>query len=220
MKDFFPSLRYSCVLELFKKYVWDDGLAVMFAKFCTLYGHLPQGAVSSPHISNLLLGEVDISLRKFCLTHNLDFTRYADDLTFSGDPSNEEITELIRLCRSELKQKGLKLNESKTRILRKGMRQEVTGLVVNSHLNAPREERRFLRQQMYYLNKFWEQKHQSFDEHSLNVLLGKINFIWDLNRANSEFSEYRKQLLEIKHYFELKRKSASVDVAVPTESFA
>ncbi len=201
VKNFFPSLRYGLVRSLFLQYVREDGVAVMLSKFCTLNGHLPQGALTSPHLSNLLLRDFDAALQQYSLLHHLTYTRYADDLTFSGNPSNEEITDLIRFCRSELGKLGLKLNRDKIRIRRKGMRQEVTGLVVNSKATAPRDIRRKLRQQMYYLNKHWEHEWNRLDEHSLNVLLGKANFIWDLDRSNPEFTEYRRQLLEIKHFF-------------------
>lgn len=208
VKDFFPSLKYSRVLALFRRYTETENAAVMLAKLCTLYGHLPQGAVTSPHISNLLLHDLDFTLKLYALDHNLEFTRYADDLTFSGNPDNGEISGLIQICRQELRKSGLRLNNDKIRIMRKGMRQEVTGIVVNSKMNAPREDRRRLRQQMYYLNKHWEHEWRKLDEHSLNVLLGKANFIWDLNRENPEIAEYRRQLLEIKRSFQREAKKA------------
>lgn len=201
VKNFFPSLKYSLVRSLFQQVVDEDGVAVMLSKFCTLNGHLPQGAVTSPHLSNLLLHDFDISLRQYCLARKLAFTRYADDLTFSGDPGNEEITGLIRYVKQELGKLGLRLNHEKIRIQRQGMRQEVTGVVVNAKTSAPREIRRRLRQQMYYLNKHWEHEWRKLDEHSLNVLLGQANFIWDMDRDNPEFTEYRRQLLEIKRCF-------------------
>ena len=201
VKNFFPSLRYGLVRSLFQQFVNDDGMAVMLANFCTLNGHLPQGAVTSPHISNLLMHDFDVSLRQYCLSHNLTFTRYADDLTFSGDPADEEITGLIRCCKQNLAGLGLRLNHEKIRIQRQGMRQEVTGIVVNAKTGVPREARRRLRQQMYYLNKHWEHEWRKLDEHTLNVMLGQANFIWDMDRDNPGFCEYRKQLLEIKHYY-------------------
>jgi len=201
IRNFFPSLKYGLVLSLFKKYVTEDSSAVMLAKFCTLYGHLPQGSAASPHISNLLLCDFDATIGKYCAAHDLTYTRYADDLTFSGDPRNDEIAELIQLCRTELKKINLHLNYDKIRIQRKGMRQEVTGVVVNSKVSAPREARRTLRQKMYYLDKYWEREWKNLDEHSLNVLLGKANFIWDLDRDSPEIGEYRRQLLELKRFF-------------------
>ena len=127
-------------------------------------------------------------------------SRYADDLTFSGAIDNETITELIQFCRQELRYVGLKLNNQKIHVQRKSGCQSVTGLVVNETVNAPRDMRRAVRQKMYYLNKFWEKEWRKLDDHTLNVLLGQVNFIWDLKRENREFSEYRRQLLEIQHF--------------------
>ena len=188
--------------SLFQRIVREDAAAVMLAKFCTLNGHLPQGAVTSPRLSNLLLLEFDEALLRYARLHELAFTRYADDLTFSGDPSDAEIAELIRVCRGELRKLGLRLNRDKIRVRRQGMRQEVTGVVVNAKAAAPREVRRRLRQRMYYLNKHWEREWRDLDEHSLNVLLGQANFIWDLDRSDPETGEYRRQLLEIRRNFD------------------
>ena len=201
IRNFFPSLKYASVLSLFSQNVGEKQSAVMLAKLCTLYGHLPQGSAASPRISNLILRDFDTEVLKYCQLHGLTYTRYADDLTFSGNPGNEEITELIRLCRMELGKIGLHLNNDKIHIQRKGMRHEVTGVVVNEKLNAPREARRLIRQKMYYLNKHWEHEWRNLDEHSLKILLGKVNFIWDLDRENPEIGEYRRQLLEIQRYF-------------------
>lgn len=216
VKDFFPSLKYKRVLALFRKYTERENTAVMLAKLCTLYGHLPQGAVTSPHISNLLLHDLDFTLKLYALDHGLEFTRYADDLTFSGNPDNGEISALIQTCRQELRKSGLRLNNDKIKIMRKGMRQEVTGIVVNAKMNAPREDRRRLRQQMYYLNKHWEHEWWKLDEHSLNVLLGKTNFIWNLDRGNPEIAEYRRQLLEIKRSFQ--REAKKTTCSAPQDS--
>ena len=199
VKDFFPSLRYQAVRNMFaSKYPWET--AGILAKLCTLYGHLPQGAVTSPHISNLLLRRFDQTLLEYCKKRYVVVSRYADDLTFSGAMDNETITELIQFCRQELRYVGLKLNNQKIHVQRKSGCQSVTGLVVNETVNAPRDMRRAVRQKMYYLNKFWEKEWRKLDDHTLNVLLGQVNFIWDLKRENREFSEYRRQLLEIQHF--------------------
>ncbi len=200
VKDFFPSLKYSMVLDLFRKSGFAPACAVLLAKLCTFKGHVPQGAVTSPQLSNLLLAEFDFNLSQYCEAGNISVTRYADDLTFSGNLSDVTITDLIRYCRSHLKEYGLRLNSKKIRVLRNGGRQEVTGIVVNEKPNVSRTERRFLRQKMYYLNKYWGKEWNKLDEHTLNVLLGKINFTWSIDRGNAEFSEYRRQLLEIKHF--------------------
>ena len=83
------------------------------------------------------------------------------------------------------------------------------GIVVNEKLQAPRELRRILRQKMYYLNRFWENDWQKLTENDFDKLLGQVNFVWSIDKRNSEFAEYRKQLLEIKRYFTLQNSNAS-----------
>ncbi len=197
LKDFFPSLRYGLVRRLFDDF--PPEVAVLLAKLCTLYGHLPQGAPTSPHLANLLLKDFDSGLEAFCRERGVAVTRYADDLTFSGHLDDGGIRDLIRYCRAELGKLNLRLNNRKIRVLRRGARQLVTGLVVNDNVGVPREEKRRLRQRMYYLNKHWEAEFRELDEPALDALLGQANFIWDMDRGNAEFAGYRRQLLEIKH---------------------
>ena len=202
IKDFFPSLRH----ELLRDYLVGNGFAPDAARtltaLCTFNGHLPQGAVTSPHLANLLLYDFDQKVARAVKHASVVYTRYADDLTFSGNLSEEDIACIIGLCRAKLREIGLKLNPEKTRVARRGTRQQVTGLVVNDKLQAPRRMRRKLRQEMHYLNRFWENEWRDLTSERLNSLLGKVNFVWNIDRDNAEFSEYRRQLLEIKSRME------------------
>ena len=199
IKNFFPSLGYKLLLRYLVKNGFSPAAAKTVTALCTFDGHLPQGAVTSPHLANLLLYEFDLEIRRYVRRFAV-YTRYADDLTFSGNLNEKEIADIIRKCRAELKMLNLKLNPKKTHVSRRGARQQITGLVVNEKLHAPRELRRDLRQEMYYLNKFWETEHQKITEERLDSLLGKINFVWNIDRDNAEFFEYRRQLLEIKKF--------------------
>ena len=199
IKNFFPSLNY----ELLRDHLVNNGFTPEAAKtvtaLCTFDGHLPQGAVTSPHLANLLLYDFDRAIDDYVRRFGV-YTRYADDLTFSGDLSPERISGIIVRCRRGLKALGLKLNPGKTRVARRGSRQQVTGLVVNEKLRAPRELRRKLRQEMYYLNRYWETECRKLTAERLESLLGRVNFVWSIDRDNAEFSEYRRQLLEIKKF--------------------
>ena len=120
---------------------------------------------------------------------------------------NDDLKErLISFVREGLHLCGLQLNNDKIRVQHRHNRQEVTGITVNEKLQAPRELRRTLRQKMYYLNRFLENDWQKLTENDLDKLLGQVNFVWSIDKANSEFAEYRKQLLEIKRYFTLQNK--------------
>lgn len=105
-------------------------------------GVLPTGAPTSPAIGNLVLRAADASIAKVAARHGIDYTRYADDLTFSGHPRTVKILSFVEKVLGQL---GYKLNSKKTNIYRRGRRQMVTGLVVNEKPNLPRHVRRRLR---------------------------------------------------------------------------
>ena len=143
---------------------------------------------------------------RHCRQAKVNYSRYADDITLSGSISNDLKEKLLSFVREGLHLYGLQLNNDKIRVQHRNNRQEVTGIVVNEKLQAPRELRRVLRQKMYYLNRYWENDLQKLTENDLDKLLGQVNFVWSIDKANSEFAEYRKQLLEIKRYFILQSK--------------
>ena len=167
---------------------------------------MPQGAVTSPFLANRLLREFDETMLRHCRQAKVNYSRYADDITLSGSISNDLKEKLLSFVREGLHLYGLQLNNDKIRVQHRNNRQEVTGIVVNEKLQAPRELRRVLRQKMYYLNRYWENDLQKLTENDLDKLLGQVNFVWSIDKANSEFAEYRKQLLEIKRYFILQSK--------------
>jgi len=109
---------------------------------CTRQGVLPQGAPTSPHLANLAFRDADVELWDWAAESGLTYTRYADDLCFSGGRVPEAMHDHIkRVCGRY----GYRLAGEKTRVLRRDRSQCVTGLVVNARVGVPRAERRLLR---------------------------------------------------------------------------
>ena len=105
------------------------------------FPHLPQGAPTSPALANLCAYRLDCRLRGLAGQWDAQYTRYADDLAFSGDDAfDADIGPFLRGVAAIVEDEGFVLNEKKTRIMRRHRRQQVTGLVVNDHLNVPRDE--------------------------------------------------------------------------------
>jgi RNA-directed DNA polymerase len=206
VKDFFPSLKFKLVWKYFRKQNIASEPARLVAMLCTYNGHLPQGAITSPILANRLLKEFDETMLNYCKQLKVNYSRYADDITLSGDINTTLKEKLISFVREELHFYKLHLNNEKIRIQYRHNRQEVTGITVNEKLQAPRKLRRELRQKMYYINCYWEKDWHILTENNLDKLLGSINFVWSIDKENLEFTEYRKQLLEIKRYFILKNK--------------
>ena len=198
---FFDSIRYSTVKnKVFPEVIYAEPLRILLTMLCYYKDALPQGASSSPAITNILLYEFDEQIGQWCRELGIAYTRYCDDMTFSGDFDPAEV---IRFIRPELKKLGFLLNEQKTRIQRPGQRQKVTGIVVNEKMSIPADYRRKLRQELYYCRKFGIQEHLQktgleipVDVHRLQ-LLGKVNYVLQLHPEDRDMLDARKWLTSL-----------------------
>lgn len=141
VEKFFDSLSSKKVYEVFSSLGYAEDVVVMLTNLCCLNGCLPQGAPTSPALSNIILVEFDNKVGNFTKERKIRYTRYADDMTFSGDFLPEEV---INFVKKNLRLLGLKLNEKKTRTRRENQRQEVTGIVVNEKMQLPKDTRKKL----------------------------------------------------------------------------
>ena len=198
---FFDSIRYSTVKDIvFPKAIYAEPLRILLTMLCYHKDALPQGAPSSPAITNIILYEFDELIGHWCLERGIAYTRYCDDMTFSGDFDPAEV---IRFVRLELKKQGFLLNEQKTLIQRPGQQQTVTGIVVNEKLSIPADYRRKLRQELYYCRKFGIQEH--LQKNGLEIpedtyrmqLLGKVNYVLQVHPEDRDMLEAKKWLLGI-----------------------
>ena len=129
IKDFFPTITFPRILGVFRK-KFPQNIAFLLACLCSLRGRLPQGACTSPALTNIICNNLDKRLNGFARSEDLIYTRYADDITFS---SNREInfSRFFYYVTKIIKQEGFTLKREKTKILRKNRRQEITGLGIN-----------------------------------------------------------------------------------------
>ena len=161
---------------------------------------LPQGAPSSPAITNIILYEFDELIGQWCRERGIAYTRYCDDITFSGDFDPAEV---IRFVRLELKKLGFLLNEQKTRIQRPGQQQTVTGIVVNEKMSIPADYRRKLRQELYFCRKFGIQEHLQKIGLVISVntyrmkLLGRVNYVLQVHPDEKDLLNARKWLTSL-----------------------
>ena len=141
----FPSVRRPLVLAALRRDLGAklrDATLRWLADICCHNGALPVGAPSSPALLNRVLARTDVYLSAQAARRNAVYTRYADDLSFSGD---DRAVGLLRIAASSLQRIGLTLDRKKTNLYRGGRRQMVTGLVVNRRVSVPRRIRRRLR---------------------------------------------------------------------------
>ena len=199
LKDFFSSVQYIQVYLLFKNLGYGKDVSGMLAHICTLNGVLPQGAPTSPMLSNLILSEADESLLSYCTERNIVYTRYADDLTFSTD-RRIDYGHLIGKVKVTLAKEKLEVNNEKTKIFHRNQSQNVTGIVVNEHLQVGKTYRKKIRQEMYYLQKYGLMEHYTHagypysPQSYLNHLLGKVNHVLHVNSEDKEMISYKKKL--------------------------
>ncbi len=191
---FFDSVMYSTVKEkVFPPEIYSEENRVLLSMLCYYRDSLPQGAPTSPVVSNIILYDFDMRVGKYCAEHGIIYTRYCDDMTFSG---NGEMPDLVPFVRGELKKERLFLNEAKTVKAKRGRRQEVTGIIVNEKANIPREYRRKIRQDIYFCRKYGSEGHISKTQPGVSArdylqsLLGRINYALSVTPGNTELKEY------------------------------
>lgn len=171
LRDFFPSVRRARVKArlLLPPFGFTEEVAIAVAGLCTVRVDapgddgqparpiyvLPQGAPTSPLLTNAVCDRLDRRLSGLARRCGANYTRYADDITFSS-PHNLYAegstfrTELARILAVE----GFEMNEAKTRVQRSGQRQEVTGLVVNRRVNVCRHYVRSLRAVLHVWRRY------------------------------------------------------------------
>ncbi len=172
LKDFFPSIDYKRVYGFFKSLGYSPQISTVLALICTIpdeqpilvhgqkwhinNGHrtLPQGAPTSPMITNLICRKMDRRMAGIANKLGFTYTRYADDMTFSGPKSSRaNIQKLKWQTHSVIKDEDLQLHPDKTKVMPNGHRKEVTGLVVNKNLNVPRKKLKAFRALLFQIEK-------------------------------------------------------------------
>ena len=199
LENFFPSIKIESVEKIFSKLGYSKSLSNLLAELCTRDDTLPQGAPTSPYLSNLIFKDADAVISEYCKQRKIRFTRYADDLSFSGDFDENELLEKVT---ETIEKMNFKINTGKTKLMTPGSRQTVTGIVVNEKPQVVFHKRNALRQAMYYIKKFGIDEHREFKEinqaNYLEHLLGKINFVLQINPKDSEFIDYKSFLIDLK----------------------
>lgn len=205
LENFFPSIRVEAVENEFLKLGYSKIVSKLLSKLCTRNGTLPQGAPTSPYLSNLVFKEADAAIAAYCKEHKIRYTRYADDMSFSGDFDENE---LLQKVTETVEKIGLRINAKKTKLMTTGMRQTVTGVVVNEKPQVVFYKRNELRQALYYIQKFGFEEHREYKEidqkNYLEHLLGKINFVLQINPKDAEFIKYKSVLIDLKNKQDLK----------------
>lgn len=168
LQNFFPSINYSKVFKLFCYIGYNREVSHLLTKLCTNEQDvLPQGAPTSPCISNLVNVKLDKRLASFAKSIGGIYTRYADDITIS---SNINPYRYMQTITKIINEEGYQLNNKKTRIQNCGQRQEVTGLVVNDKVSVNKKTKEELNNAIYYIDKY------GIEDHIKHIRCDKLHY--------------------------------------------
>ena len=137
MSDFFPSINAAKVFRIFKGIGYNNTASAILTNLCTLENHLPQGAVCSPALSNLICMRLDRSLFGLCSKRGILYTRYADDMYFSCD-NKGLLLKMFPIIEKIIKSEGFLINQDKLHYHTPKNRHLITGVVI-SHSNDTSE---------------------------------------------------------------------------------
>ena len=227
IENFFDTINFGRVRGLFlaKPFSLDKKIATRIAQLTTYDNKLPQGAPTSPLISNIICNKMDHQLIKVAKSNEYTFTRYADDITFSTNKRiyPHDIENIILEIKNVIVNNGFNINESKTRVQDKYESQVVTGLKVNEKVNIGRKFIRVIRSMLFSWfrdglddasenhfskhtnqnDKYITDKAQSFQ----NILIGKIAFLGLVKgKKDANFIKFRHQFFLLKDSFFLTTK--------------
>ena len=199
IEGFFDHILYSQVKNIvFCEEKFAEPIRVLLTMLCYYKESLPQGAPTSPAITNIIMYDFDETVGAFCNDRGISYTRYCDDMTFSGDFDEREV---IAFVKGELCKLGLFLKNRKTAVVPASKRQTVTGIVVNEKLNITKEYKKSIRQEMYYIQKFGVEDHLkkmgvTDKRQYILSLRGRIAFVLQTTPNDGECVKYKKFLDE------------------------
>ncbi len=211
LKDFFPSISGARVFLFFRSLGYNVRAANALTALCVAWqtrrslrdglktlatttdinallprysvAHVPQGAPTSPALANLCARSLDLRLDAWAKSFGATYTRYADDLVFSGDAAlAKSWRAFIATARVIIGEEGWELNVQKTRVMRRSVRQVFTGLVVNSRVNVARDEFDALKASVHRFCK----PDATANADELRVLLGRVAWLGQSHPARAE----------------------------------
>lgn len=197
LENFFKCFHFGRVKGFFEKdrdFKVPPEVAVVIAQLTCYNGSLPQGAPSSPIITNLISRILDFRILKLAKKFKLDYTRYADDLTFSTNRKSflDDYKDFLDELSKEILRAGFKINMSKTRMQYSDSKQLVTGLVVNEKVNIDSTYYRKTRAIAHNLYK-GEDIEINGEKATINNLEGRFAFINQLDRYNNKINAVGKK---------------------------
>ena len=174
--NFFGTITEQQVYTLFCNIGYNSKVAGILANLCTYDNYLPQGAVTSPYIANLVCYHMDARINGYCSRKDIVYTRYADDLTFSSD-NRMLLNKIEKFIKYIVTDEGFTINDKKTRYLSNAVKKTVTGITINDDsIHVDKKFKRDLRAQIYCSIKLKDYQNNS-------QILGKIAYVNSIEKG-------------------------------------
>jgi len=200
LRNFFGSITEDTVFRcLLRDTGYSRQLVGFLARICCYRGRLPQGACTSPVLSNICFRACDDALQTYAESCGLVYTRYSDDIYLSGHITDAGA--VIRTAESILRQHGFTLNREKTRVLPRNTQQRVLGITVNDKLQVSRAYRDALRQELHYLRRYGADARAAAAApdflHYLYQLQGRISYVLSVDPDSASFQQAKEYVCSL-----------------------
>lgn len=190
---FFENVGAEKITDIFLAAGYPPPVAFLLANLCSYNGHLPQGAASSPQLSNIIMRDFDAILGSYAKENGLRYSRYVDDIALSGERVRPDDVQAVEKA---LERIGLALNRDKVRFQR-GRKKIVTGISIGSgRLLLPRELRRRFRNQTFLALKNVADA-VAEDPIALERHLGQLAYWTSVEPENERAKQLLQRLKEI-----------------------
>ena len=215
LKDFFPTISYARVKGLFCKLGYSEKIATILALICTepdreeamLDGKkyfiatgkraLPQGAPTSPAITNIICYKMDRRFKGVADKLSFSYTRYADDLSFSanGNEQTKKVQQLLWRIKKIITDEGFTIHPKKVKVMRKGVKQEVTGIVVNKQAGLDRNTLHRFRGLIHQISRHGLDNKKWKGGNIVSEMIGYANFVAQVKPAQgNKFKAHLQQV--------------------------
>ncbi len=196
LKDFFPSIPLAWIINIFKSLGYEHYVAFYLASLCCCEGVLPQGSPASPVLSNIVAKRLDKRLYRLAKRYDLNYSRYADDIAFSGEHIPVKFIEYINTIITNY---HLSINPKKVRLYKEHGNKILTGISLSTGKpKLPRDYRRTLEKELYFIKKYGLEGHINHNKirktNYLESILGKVGY-WVMIEPDNQFAKEMQTIL-------------------------
>jgi retron-type reverse transcriptase len=193
LKDFFSTITRRQVYNIFSTVGYNRTISTILTNICVYKGVLPQGGPCSPKLANLVLWTLDLRIQGYVGKRGINYTRYADDLTFSGlNPA--KVIKVMPMIKQIIRDENFELNHSKTRVAGTARAKIVTGLIISDEqIGIGKNKFKELRSKIHYLTLPAEQTNEKL----LYEVIGWLSYLNSVDKTRfAKANKYIEKLIE------------------------